>query len=113
MISTPDTIPSEPTISVYFDKVGNAGLDPKTSVAKASTKGEYRSYHLKVSTQSSDRGAPVDPRGLYFTDEGLASETLYEWKQVSEAIFNDYIKCLTTKSAPIYRAICRKVINGA
>lgn len=104
--------------SLCFDVRGVWTADQERCAAKRVKTNRGIHYFVKWCLEGPDKGHLLNPYSIYFREgddikmEQRRGRLRYEFKQVSETAFNNYIKFLQTKLYALCQAAEREILNG-
>lgn len=111
-------LPADNPSTLALDAKGNYTDEEASAVAKRVERGGKVRYYVKFSTDGLDRGRILDPRGMYFEPRHLGKTQArkgrekYEFREVGEPAFRDYIQYLASQNATFLRSAERQALNG-
>lgn len=85
--------PSTRPVVAHFDAAGRPTEDPSAAVARDEVAGGVARCYVKVARKGPLSGRFYDPRGIYTTND-LARPGVYEFREVPESAFLDYVHYL-------------------
>lgn len=110
--------PEEKGEAICFDIAGQWTDDEDKCAAKRVTSKRGPRYFIKWCLDGPDKGHPLNPYSVYFKEgdekrmDPRRGGKRYEFKVVTENIFNMYLGFLKTKMAFYCQAVEREVLNG-
>lgn len=111
--------PEQQGEAVCFDLSGQWTNDEKKCAAKrVADKSRQARFFIKWCLDGPDKGHPLNPYSIYFKEgdenrmDPRRGRQRYEFKVVTENVFNLYISFLKTKMASYCQAAEREILNG-
>lgn len=113
-----DPVPAPKMTTLGFSIKGEYTEDETGMCAKRQEADGKIYYFVKFSTSGFDIGRPLDPWGMYFKKEDLNKDSArigrprYDYRQVSESAFRDYLHYLTTHDTTYLKSTERQVLDA-
>lgn len=106
------------TTVIMFNISGKVTEKKDDACAKCEETDGHVRFFTKFSTDGYDKGQLLDPWGVYFKPSDLtklainAGRSKYEYRQVKESAFHDYLHYLTTHDPRYLRSAERQVLDA-